>query len=120
MKEQEWFINEPTREDIAKQYNEIVKMTKNVFTKEDIVQLQKNNSDFFHENLEEIEINYEDIKNYKGGVIYVIRYEYKNILFYVNIEDNKTIPDEYIGVYWNEGWDYTECNYNDFEIQKQK
>lgn len=89
------------------QYRSLMKLVRNVTEIEDIYRVSQ------HEGVDNVEVNYNPLNEYEGEEIVTIRYEYKNILVYVNIEGGKTIINPYIVVYDNEGMEESEVNINE-------
>ena len=115
MKNQRKYIDVPTVEEIKKQYKEILELTKDITTFEQIQDFTKNNSDTI-----EVEVNWDSLSCYKGEKIEVIRYEYKNILVYVDIVDGKAKPSEIITLYSDEGLQFGDLSIDKIEEEIER
>lgn len=109
------YVGVPSQEEIKTQYNEIVGMTKEVSTIEQLLKFKELNKGI------EIEVNHNNINEYNNDPIEVIRYGYKNILVYANIKDGKTQYNDYVTLFNDEGdiqfADALYYNYNE-EIER--
>lgn len=104
MKNKRKYIGIPTLEEINEQYETILNLAKDVVTFNQVKELADKYS-----NMLEIEVNWEPLSYYKGEEIEVIRYEYKNLLVYVDIEDGKAIPNDLITLYSDDGLQFKDA-----------
>jgi len=112
------YIGVPTQEEIIQQYNELIEMTKDIITMEQILAFKQKNLD--DGNYIDIEINYDSLEYYKGEPIEVIRYEYKNIMVYANIENGKVDHNPYITLYDDDGEQFADELYYDYDKEVQR
>lgn len=115
MKNQRKYIDVPTIEEIKQQYREVLELTKDITTFKQIQDFIKNNSDTI-----EVEVNWDSLSCYKGEEIEVIRYEYKNILVYVDIVDGKTKPSDLITLYSDEGLQFVDSSIDEIEEEIER
>ena len=124
------YIGVPTQDEIIQQYNEILELTKGIVTYKQVKELVKSNPNI------EVEVNYDSIYNYskmpngelksdfitniKDEDIEAIRYEYKNILVYCNIENGKSSYSNYITLYSDEGDQFGDEKYYDYEKEIER
>lgn len=110
------YVGVPTQDEITSQFKELKDIVGNVATLEAIKEVKKN-----HPNID-IEINYDIMDTYDGVTpIRTIRYEYKNILVYYNIDDFGTpTADIFITVYSDDGLQFGDHQYDvyDDEIER--
>lgn len=110
MKEKRKYLGVPTIEEIKEQYNEILELTKDVTTFEQIKDFMKKNAGVI-----DIEVNGDVLSEYKGEEIEDIRYEYKNILVYRHFINGKDIYSNAITLYDDEGEQVTDSFINKIE-----
>jgi hypothetical protein len=108
------YVGVPTQEEIIQQYNEIVVLTKDIKTLEQVQSIENNN-------ILDIEINYDSVSQCnKSDKIEVIRYEYKNILVYANIQDDEIIYSTFITLYSDDGLQFADCIYNNYDDEIER
>lgn len=98
MKNQRKYIGVPTLEEIKEQYETLLNLSKDIVSFNQVQDLLNK-----YPNMLDIEINYDSLECYNGEDIEVIRYEYKNLLIYMNIEDGKASLSESITLYSDDG-----------------
>lgn len=108
------YIDVPSNEEVTQQYNYLVSIVKDVKTVEQVIKFSKK-----HTNIE-VEINYDSIKDFLSrdeDEIEAIRYEYKNIMMYVDIEDGEVEIPKKIYLYTDDGMEIGYAPYDSFDTE---
>lgn len=108
------YVGVPTQQEIIEQFNEVSKKIKNITTFEQIEKFLKNKE------VNEIEINYSPLYEYDGEPIEVIRYDYKNILVYVYIENKEIKINECITLYDDYGDQFADERFDNYEKEIER
>lgn len=109
------YVGIPTQEEIIDQYNEITELVCEIDNIEKVLNFKKANSNI------EIEINNKAIKEYNNEQIKTIRYEYKNILFYANIDNGIISVNPYITLFDDEGAiQFADELYNEYDKEIER
>lgn len=103
------YLGVPTQSEIIEQFNYLNSRIQNIITLNDLLKL-KNDKEII-----DIEVNYDTLEKYNGEKIEVIRYEYKNILAYAYIENDKAKLNECITVYSDDGEQFAEEKFYEYE-----
>lgn len=100
------YLEIPTYEEVMAQYQTIVSQTKELTTISEIQQFAKQHPEYL------IEINYDSVQAVDtNDEIEVVRYEYKNLMIYANIEDGDVIYYPWMTLYDDEGNQFDDCRY---------
>lgn len=83
---------------MKEQYDELLQIARGVISINQIKELQSQ-----YVNDLEIEVNGDILSNYKGEEITFIRYDFKNIMVYMYINDNDVTPAKEISLYADDG-----------------
>lgn len=110
IKNQRKYVGIPSLEEIKEQHETILNLAKDVVTFNQVKELAEKYSKTL-----EIEVNWEPLSYYKGEEIEIIRYDYKNLLVYVNIEDGKAIPDDFVTLYSDDGLQFKDAHIDKIE-----
>ena len=111
------YIDVPSNEEITQQYNYLVSIVKDVKTVEQVIEFSKKYTNI------EVEINYDSIKDFLSrdeDEIEAIRYEYKNIMMYVDVEDGEVEIPKKIYLFTDDGFEIGYAPYDGFDTEIEK
>lgn len=106
----------PTKQEVEAQLNELLAKVKGIHTIEQLRQFDKDTKDVI------VEANYDGIDFFddEHDVLDVIRYEYKNILVYFNINNDMAVLDEHITVYSDDDIQFDAVKLEDYDKEVER
>lgn len=108
------YVGVPTQEEITKQFNEISSLTEGIATFKQVKEFMSK-----YPNIE-IEINGDSVEFYDNDGIDLIRFEYKNILAYLEVDGYDSKMSEYITLYSDTGLQFGDCKYCDYDKEIER
>ena len=111
------YVDVPSNEEITQQYNYLVSIVKNIKTVEQVIEFSNKYTNI------EVEINYDSMKDFLNrdeDEIETIRYEYKNIMMYVDIEDGEVEIPKKMYLFTDDGFEIGYAPYDSFDTEIEK
>ena len=108
------YLDVPSQKEIIEQFNEIKALIQGITTFQQVKEFSEKYPDI------EVEINGEEFNLYNNEELETVRFEYKNILVYLDIEDNQSNVSECITVYDDDGEQFADCKYFEFHTEVER
>jgi hypothetical protein len=107
------YVGVPTKQEVKTQFDYVKKIVKNAKTIEEIRAIGIKYD-------MRIDVNFNEIEDYSGEVIEDVRYEYKNVMVYVHIENDKITINPYVQVFSDDWQQFSQELIKDYDKEVER